>query len=33
VPLEARCSRKLRMSSGLAVSGERPRNAAKLLTL
>jgi hypothetical protein len=32
-PLDAKCSRKLRMSSGLAVSGERPRNAAKLLTL
>jgi hypothetical protein len=32
-PLDARCSRKPRTSSDLAVSGERPRNAAKSLTL
>jgi integrase len=32
-PLDARCSRKRRTSSDLAMSGERPRNAAKTLTL
>ena len=31
-PLDARCSRKPRTSSDLAVSGERPRNVAKSLT-
>ena len=32
-PFDARCSRKRRTSSDLAVAGERPRNAAKSLTL
>ncbi|ANY82962.1 hypothetical protein BB934_32605 (plasmid) [Microvirga ossetica] len=31
-PLSVRCNWKCRTSSGEAVSGERPRKAAKLLT-